>query len=87
VLFGSLPDGVEPVLIPRGGFDFTAYINRQNKKIGFIDPRIGELPPKWTAQLDPENRRFQRFKHDDSQKCANLDPRITPEARGQEGFR
>ena len=56
-LLGPLPDGIEQVIrrSPIIGSQHIAYFDRDKNTVTRLDPRLGDLPPGWGLESDPED--------------------------------
>jgi len=73
-LLGPLPDGIERVFYQSPN---TAYFNRNNNTVTIVDPRLGDMPPDWKIESDPQDEGFQWFVNKETGEERWQDPRFT----------
>jgi hypothetical protein len=78
-LLGPLPDGIEEVsrYSPvTARWDF-AYFDRNNNTVTTVDPRLGDMPPDWKIESEPEDEALQWFVNKETGESTWKDPRRT----------
>jgi hypothetical protein len=86
-LLGPLPDGIEEIR----RYSLSAqkwhvvYFDRNNNTVSVVDPRLGDMPPNWKIESDPEDEVREWFVNEETGKRTRNDPRRTLELLKKRG--
>jgi len=86
-LLGPLPDGINAVIrySPVSAQSHVACFDRNNNIVTTVDPRLGDMPPGWRLESNPEDEILQWFMNEETGEKQYKDPRPTLELLKKRG--